>query len=342
MKKLGAMIIGPGWVAEEHIKGYTKDPRTEVRAIVGFIDKDRAQAQHYIEKYKLGACEYTEDLDSALTRKDIDVASVTTINSMHHPNAMAAIKAGKHVVVEKPLCHSLEQLAELVKAVKSKRVYSHVGHVARFYPAVVGLKNFVDSGAIGKVYYAESDYWHDIKGEWKVKTKTGGSALCMGGCHSVDMVRWMVGEKHKVVEVVAFSEKATWRKDFEYDPTISLMMKFDNGAIGRVSTSLECNMPYVFHIQVNGTDGTVRNNGMYSPKMYPGTGDFMSIPATYPDDWNVAHHPFPEEIAYFIDTIEKGEKGMLAIENAAKTYEVIFAAEKSAREGKVVKLPLLK
>jgi len=340
MDKMGVVVIGPGWVSEEHIKGFTQDERTEVRAIVGFIPKDEGQAQDYITKYGLENCEYTTDLDAALARDDIQVATVTTINFMHPANALASLRAGKHTVVEKPLCLTLDELRELVDATQKAGVHTHVGHVCRFYPAVWGLKNFVDSGGIGNVYYAEADYWHDIHGDWKVKTKTGGSAMLMGGCHAIDMVRWMIGEQKAITEVAAFSQKATWRPEFEYDPTIALLLKFEDGSIGRVSTSLECNMPYVFHLQVNGSKGTIRNNGIYS-EMFPKADGFMSIPAVYPDDWNVSHHPFPEEISFFIDSVEKGEDSALSIPNAAKTYEAIFAAEKSAAEGQVIKLPLL-
>ena len=127
----------------------------------------------------------------------------------------------------------------------------------------------------------------------------------------------------------------------EYDPTIALICKFDNGAIGRVSTSLECNMPYVFHLQVNGSKGCIRNNGIYSTSVFPGATGFMSIPATYPDDWNVSHHPFPEEVAYFIDCVAGDVESHVSIRRASKTYELTFAAELAAAEGRVVKLPVL-
>ena len=198
-------------------------------------------------------------------------------------------------------------------------------------------RQFAEEHGIAKVCYD----WHEIVGPWKVDPKTGGSALLMGGCHAVDIVRWMIGEQHNVVEVAAFSTQAAWRKDFKYDPTIAFLARFDNGAIGRVSTSLECNMPYVFHLQVNGTDGTLRNNGLFSRTMFPGSTDFTPVKAVYPDDGNVTHHPFPEEVSYFIDSIDRGVPGMLSIGAAARTYELVFAAELAARERRVVKLPLL-
>lgn len=340
MAQYGAMVIGPGWVAGEHVKGYCQDPRTEIRAIVGCVPEDRARARAYMDRHGFEA-DYVEDLDQALKRDDIQIASVCTINCMHYEQTLACIQAGKNVLCEKPLCFRLEEVRDLVAAEKKHGVKTQVGHVVRWYPAVVGLKNFIDSGGIGEVFYVEADYWHDIHGEWKVARKTGGSALTMGGIHAVDLIRWMAGEEHDVVEVAAFSEKAAWRPEFEYDPTIALICKFANGVIGRVSTSLECNMPYVFHLQVNGSKGCIRNNGIYSTSMFPNAKGFMSIPATYPDDWNVSHHPFPEEVSYFIDCVANDTESHVSIRRASKTYELVFAAELAAAEGRVVKLPLL-
>ncbi len=339
MTRYGAMVIGPGWVAGEHIKGYCLDPRTEIRAIVGMVPEDKARAEQYMNRFGFKA-DYYDSLDAALQRDDIQLASVCTINFLHYEQTLACIQAGKHVLCEKPLCFTISELRTLVAAEKKHRVRTQVGHVCRWYPAVTGLKNFIDSGAIGEVFYVESDYWHEIKGVWKGARKTGGSALTMGGIHAVDMIRWMAGEQHEVVEVSAFAEPARWRKDFEYEPTIALLCRFDNGTIGRVSTSLECNMPYVFHLQVNGSKGCIRNNGLYSTTMFPQSKGFMSIPATYPDDWNVSHHPFPEEVAYFIDCVEKNTESHVSIARASKTYELVFAAEQAAAEHRVVKLPL--
>jgi predicted dehydrogenase len=339
MAKYGAMVIGPGWVAGEHVKGYCQDPRTEIRAIVGMLPEDKARAEHYMARHDFKA-DYYDDLDKALARDDIQIVSVCTINFLHYAQTLACIQAGKNVLCEKPLCFTLDELRTLVAAEAQYGVRTQVGHVCRWYPAVIGLKNFIDSGAIGDVFYVESDYWHEIKGPWKVRKDTGGSALTMGGIHAADMLRWMAGEDHEIVEVAAFSEKSRWR-DFEYDPTIAFICQFDNGTVGRVSTSLECNMPYVFHLQVNGTQGCIRNNGLYSTTLFPQSKGFTSIPATYPDDWNVSHHPFPEEVGFFIDCVEGNRESHVSIRRAAKTYELIFAAERAAAEHQVVKLPLL-
>ena len=338
MGKLGVLLVGPGWVAGEHIKSYCLNPNTEVRAIAGMIPEDEGRTKGYMEEYNF-QCDYTNDYEKALERDDIDIVSVCTINFLHYEQGLAAIQAGKHTFVEKPLAFTMEQINALKEATLKYKVKTQVGHVARYYPAVRGLKAFIDQGGIGDIFYGECDYWHEVIGAWKVKPETGGSALLMGGCHAIDMLRWMVGEDHEVTEVTAYANQATWREDFEYDPTIALICKFDNGTVGKVATSLECNMPYVFHIQMCGTKGTIRNNGIYS-EMFPQSTDFMSIPSVYPDDWNVSHHPFPDEVDDYVSCIVEDREPELSFPRAAKTYEVLFAAELSARENTIVKLPL--
>ena len=339
MSTLGAAVIGPGWVAGEHVKGYTRDARTELRAMVGLIPQDRVNAKRYMEQYDLRA-DYLESVEAVCARDDIDVVSICTRNYQHYDQALACMRAGKHVLVEKPLCLTQAENKALAEAARAAGVTTHVGYVVRFYPAVAGLKNFLDSGGIGEVFYAEADYWHEMIGDWKTQPETAGSTLLMGGCHAVDIVRWMVGEEHDVVRVAAMSVAPVRRKEFGYDPTIAVIFEFSNGAVGRVSSSVECKMPYVFHLQVNGTKGTIRNNGFYS-EMFPGhEARFIELRSQYPDDWNVAEHPFPDEISYFIDCVVNQRESMLSIPRTYKTYELVFAADLAAKEKRIVTLPL--
>ncbi len=336
MSELGVLLIGPGWVAGRHLSSFLENPYTEIRAIAGSRPRDKAHAEAYMQELGF-RCPFYEDWESALRREDIDLVSICTVNSQHFPMGLAALEAGKHVLVEKPLCFSREQARRLVEAAERAGVGTHVGHVVRYYPLVQHLLRFVRKGGVGEVYYCESDYWHEIKGSWKVSTETAGSSLLMGGCHSVDIVLAMMGEECRVDEVFAFSAHPRRRMDFEYDPTISVLMKFENGALGKVSTSLECLMPYVFHLQVNGTEGTIRNHGIFSRHFRDSKG-FMKLHAEYPDDPDVKRHPFGREIDDFVRCIREGRESPLSFRRVWPVYEVIFAAQDSVLEGRPVRL----
>ncbi|MFH1615894.1 MAG: Gfo/Idh/MocA family oxidoreductase [Planctomycetota bacterium] len=334
-KTLGALVIGTGWVAGEHIKAYMKNPNTEIRGLCDIIEgkAESVGAQLGID------CAVGTDYKALVRRDDIDVISICSINSAHFAQAKTVIEAGKHVLVEKPLCFTFDEARELKKLTLEKKVKTGVGFVARWYSAIKGLKKIFDRGLIGEPFYIESDYWHQIAPGWKSTAETAGSCLLMAGCHAVDLVRYFQKGDAEPTEVFGYSVAPSWRKDFTYEPTISFLIKFDNGSVGKVASSLEANMPYAFHLQVMGTEGAIRERKVYSEKLL-GDKLFMDVPGVYPDDWNVTHHPFDEEIDHLIDCIINDKEPMISILDAYKTYELVFAAELSAETGKPVKLPL--
>ena len=123
MADYGAMVIGPGWVAGEHVKGYCQDPRTEIRAIVGCVPEDKARAEAYMAEFGFRA-DYYEDLDQALARDDIQIVSVCTFNCMHYEQTLACIQAGKNVLCEKPLCFTVAEAEELKALADAKKALS--------------------------------------------------------------------------------------------------------------------------------------------------------------------------------------------------------------------------
>ncbi|HON00975.1 MAG TPA: Gfo/Idh/MocA family oxidoreductase [Acidobacteriota bacterium] len=338
MEKLGVMVVGPGWVAGQHLAAFAARKDTEVRVIAGNGPEDRTRARGYCEKLGL-SCDYVEDYGSALRREDVDVVCLCTPNYLHYEQAAEALAARKHVLLEKPMALKLEQAKDLVALAEAAGVRTHVGHVVRYYDAVRGLWQAVRGGEIGEVYYCEAGYWHEIAPGWKTSRAKAGDALLMAGCHAVDMVCWMMGEERRVRQVFAWSVPARRRTDFEYEPTMGLLLRFDNGSLGQVGVSLESRMPYSFHLQVNGTRGAVQRNGLYSDR-FPGLRAFVPLPADYPDDAEVSRHPFPAEIEEFITAVREERESSLSFARAYPVYEVAFAAERSVRLGRPVDLPL--
>ena len=337
MKPLGVLIRGPGWVAGEHIKEFRDNPHTEVRVLSG---RNPGRAAAYKEQFALD-CDLTEDYESQLLRDDIAIVSVCTINYLHYREAKLALEAGKHVLLEKPMAFSMEEARDLVNCARRVGVKTLLSHVARWYPQVVEMKRRIDVGEIGALGYVEVDYWHEVIGTWKTRMDTSGSSLLMGGCHAVDMARHLLGCKREVVEVFGYSIPPQRRKDFEFDPTQVIIFRFADGAVGKVSTSIESNMPYVFHIHALGTNGAVRNGQIYVDKgEVSKEKQFEDLPGIPPDSPDVTHHPFSDEIGDFVDGILNDRRVLPDFEDAAKTYEIIFAAEEAFRSGQPVSLPL--
>jgi predicted dehydrogenase len=334
-KTLGVLIVGTGWAANEHISAYNANPYTEIRGLCNIHPKKAETA-----KARFGLdCPVSNEYRTLLASDDIDIVSICTPHNAHFEQAKDALIAGKNVLVEKPLCLSFEQARILKKLTLETRLKTGVGFVARWYSAIKSLKKMVDTGAIGEPFYIESDYWHEVASGWKSAAETAGSSLLTGGVHAVDMMRYFQTSNVEAEEVFAYALSPRRRFDFTYDPTMAMIIRFSNGSIGKIGCSLELTMPYVFHLQVLGTTGAIRGPRIYSEALL-GEQAFMRVPGVYPDNPDVGHHPFDEEIDHFIDSIINDFEPMISILDAYKTHEIVFAAEHSAKTGKPVRLPL--
>jgi len=340
MKTLGAGIIGTGWVSDEYIKAFKKNPHCEVAAICS-RGADRAKAK--ASEHGLTHCAVFTDPAEMLKEKAIDIVAICTPHHQHVEQGVAAARAGKHVIVEKPIAITLPSLRQLDQAIRAAGVKSVVSFVLRWNPMFDNIRAMLDQDLIGKVFYAEVDYLHGVGPQyrlwsWMVKKEYGGSSLLAGGCHAVDGLRWFV--RDEAVEVTAYSNKSGRNPfQYEYDPNIVAIVKFAGGAIGKVACCLEARMPYVFNVALFGDKGTIRNNQVFTTQ-WPGQNSWAAIPAILPDSGDVSHHPFQQEVDHFVDCIRTGKESHARVADTYKTHEICLAADMSAAEGKPIRLPL--
>ena len=335
--KLGAAIWGAGWVAGEHIKAYQNNPHCEIVA-VGSRKESSARAK--MDAAGLECSVYT-GYDELMRDKRVDIVSICTPNDLHAVETIKAADAGKHILIEKPVALNLEDLAKMRDAVRRAGVKTLVGFVLRWNPLFDTIKSLQKTDALGRIFIAEVDYWHPLgrwyKGfDWVTTKKCGGSMLLSAGCHAVDAIRYFV--ESEIVEVTAYSTNAG---SCEYDGSIIAALKFANGTIGKVSASWDVASPYIFNIELLGTNGTLRNNTLFSKTLFAGQTGFTQIPTILPDSGDVTHHPFQGEIDHLVNCILTNTESPVNLEDAVKTHEVCIAADISANEGHPVKLPLL-
>lgn len=329
-------IVGPGWVAGAYMDAFRK--RDDVR-VTHIISHHREGAAAFARRYDL-SCPLHDSLEAALTADDIDIVGIFTPHDLHAALAIQAAQAGKHLIIEKPIALTPEELRPLRAAVKQAGVKSITGFVLRWNPLLTMIRRNLEAGHLGKLIFAEADYLHGLVGkpytrDWHLHRATAGNTYLLVGCHAIDAVRFLVGRP--VVEVQAFE---TTRTDaFDYPSTGIVLMKFDDGSLGKVASCIESQMPYVFNVEVFGTEGTFRNNQFYSHMLKGQTG-FATIPTTMPDSADVSHHPFDGEVAEFIDALNADRRPLPDVEDAAETMEICFAAEQSAQAGQAIRLPL--
>ena len=333
MPKLGVGIIGCGWVAEEYIKAFQNDARSEVRALVGrsMDGPERCRAEYGLD------CPVFSDHTAMLGQDNIDIVVVSTPHDQHTEYVVAAAEAGKHIVIEKPVALTMEEVRRQQEAVSKAGVKTVISFVLRWNPLLQTIDHLIEEDTFGNVFMVEVDYFHRIwcgPERWLGSKKQGGSSMLAAGCHAVDALRWFA--RSEPVEVTAYSVKT--ENPLEYPGTNTAVVKFADGKIGRTTSCFDAEMPYVFNIGVYGTEGSMKNDKLYAPKRFPGQTAFTKIPCILPDSGDVAHHPFQGEATHLLDCIEHGTRPLPDLEDAAKTMAVCIAADRSAEEGRPVSL----
>lgn len=360
--KLGVLVHGAGWVSTQHIAAYSNNPHTEVVAV---SSRKLTSAQARVDEAELDGVAVYDDYEKALAHDGVDIVCVCTPQHIHAENAIAAAEAGKHIVIEKPIGNSVDEMRAMRSAVREAGVKTIVSFVLRWNPLFETVKAMVADDALGKVYAVETDYQHDIASWWTGfedarKKDTGISAFLSGGCHAIDSMRWFAAqgefEAARATEVFAYSGgyrkgltreynyiAGEWTDDvppLEYDDYEIAIVKFDNGVVGKVSVNYGAVMPYMFPLEIFGDKGTVKDNRVWSHK-YPGQNDWVTVPAILPDSADVSHHPFQGQMDHFVDCIREDRESHCNLEDAIHTHEIAFAAQQCYETGLPVQLPLL-
>ncbi len=336
MKTHGVALVGPGNVAKAHLMSIRDTERAELVAIYA---RNLERGQVWAAEQDVNCPVYT-DLGQLLARDEVDIVILCTPNHLHASQTIQSAKAGKHILIEKPVAMNLPDLRAMQAAVHKAGVRTLVSFVLHWNPSVRMTKKLISQGAIGEVFMIETCYWHNsprgVADHWSTKRETGGSIFLMGGCHATDTARWLLSSD--IVEVSAYTTRGG--KDWvEYDPTAVALVRFANGAIGRISATMECVMPYAFNITVMGDQGTIRDNRLYS-HLLSGQTDFATIPTVLPDSGDVSHHPFGPGLEHFITCIDKGRETEINLDEAVNTHEVCLAVDLSAEQGRPISLPL--
>jgi len=335
--KLKVAISGTGWVSTAHAQAWLKSPQAEIAAV---FDPQQDKAQRFVET--LGLAARVRDSFADLLKEDVDVVSISGPHDVHTEQGIAAALAGKHVFIEKPICLSMEENRALRDAVKQAGVKSIVGFEARWNASFQNIKSMLDAGAIGKPFYYEVDYWNGMNPtysgwNWIRTSKIGRSAMLSAGCHAVDALRWFSGEE--AVEVSAFGNNA--RQMIEYDANVVAIVRFRSGAIGKTSALFDCNMPYAFNIDIIGLEGALRDDRLWSRKLFPGQTGWATVPTQLLDSGDVSHHPYEPQIAHFVQCILEDRESHCNVADAYYSHELCMAIDRSIEQGgRPIRLPL--
>ncbi len=337
MNKIKVAIIGlSSSMGTMHVNGVLKSENAELYAI---CDKDEALLEKRKAEYPTATLAVT-DYRELVNRPEIDLAVLVVPDQLHLEMTKAFLEAGKHVLCEKPMALRMEECQEMIDIQKKTGKMLMIGQVCRMTPAFIQAKEIVDSGRIGDLYFVESEYAHcyeQVRGadDWRVTPERSG--FIGGGCHAVDLLRWIAGDP---TEVTAYSNHkclTDWPAD---DCTIGIY-KFPNNVIGKVFASIGCRRNYTMRTVLYGTKGTI---------ICDNTSDTMQLFTTdepLPDGTlsyrtpqiipvNVNSHNTTAEITQFIEAIRAGKESPCSPIEGASTIAVCCATVESAAQGRTV------
>src|SRR5882724_10380710 len=344
MKKYNVGIIGYGWVATAHIPAINASSLGQVTAIYSSrkLDSGELSARHG------GKITAYNDLDAMLADPDIHVVSVCGYPYDHAKQVIASAKAGKHLIIEKPLCLSLKDLRAMQKAVEQTGIKTCVCFECRYSSQFLSTKAVIDHGLLGKLHYGEVDYYHGIgpwygQFRWNTRKDAGGSSLLTAGCYALDALLLCMGAD--VTEVTSYDTKSSNKifAPYEYTTTSVTILKFKNGAIGKCAAVVDCLQPYYFHTHLVGSEGSLLDNKFHSMKLGTNRHAWSTLAMKLLDSGDVSDHPYQTQFEAFFNALDKGkEMPLTTFADAARSHEIIFAADRSAATGKPVKISAMK
>jgi UDP-N-acetyl-2-amino-2-deoxyglucuronate dehydrogenase len=343
----GFGIIGCGMIARFHAAAID-----DVRGarLVACYDVVRESVDRFAGD---SGCRPYYKLDEMLADKDVDVVTIGTPSGAHQEPAVAAAKAGKHVIVEKPLEVTLKRCDAIIRACEASGVTLSTVFPSRFHDASRELKRAVETGRFGRLTLADayvkwyrSQAYYDSgawRGTWKLD---GGGALMNQAIHSVDLLTWLMGP---VVEVRA--EMATLaHQRIEVEDTVVATLRFANGALGVIEASTAVYPGYLKRIEIHGSEGSAvleeedikvwdfarkqkRDDAIHhSMQEHHSTGGGASDPKA------IGHHGHARQFADVLEAIRRKRPPLIDAYEGRRSVEIITAIYKSAKSGKPVRI----
>ena len=352
MKKTNIGIIGAGSISEMHFESYKNNSEVEICAV---CDINQQRAQEKAKKYGVG--KYYKNYQDLLDSPEIDAVSICTWNDSHAEISIAALRAGKHVLVEKPLCKTVEEAKEIEKAVnESNGKTLQVGFVRRFGTNTQVLKDFIDSGDLGEIYYAKASCIRALgnPGGWFAdKEKSGGGPLIDLGVHVIDLCWYLMGKpKVKSISGNTYNrlgnrsniKNKSFYKAADYDPAentvedlANALICFDNGA------SLMVDVSFTLHAKEESINVSIfgdKGGAEIEPQLQIITEKNNTILNSTPQidslsfDFNKG---FQNEVDHFV-SCAKGEKETISpVQDGLEIMKILAGVYESSEKGMEVR-----
>ncbi len=318
----------------------------------------------------LGWEQHATTWQEVVERDDIDIVDICTPGDSHRDIAVAAARAGKTILCEKPLANTVAEAVDMLDAVKAAGVVHMLCHNYRRAPAVALAKRIIDEGRLGKIHHYRGTYLQDwivdpsFPRVWRLeKSKAGSGSLGDIGSHSMDLARYLVGEITEVSGLLETFVKERPLPDDEtktgvvdVDDAALALVRFDNGAIGTIEgTRFATGRKNYNRFEINGSKGSVVFNleRMNELQVYEEDGPdsgfrtVLATDATHPYVeawWPPGHiigyeHTFTHTVLDLLRAIDAGQSPAPNFEDGVTNQRVLAAIEQSSAERSWVSIP---
>ena len=359
MRTVGTALVGCGKVGQTHAQAYKSLEETNFVAVCDTVDPARADA--FASKYEVKAY---SDLDALLQDPEVEMVSIATPHPSHPEVAVAAARAGKHVLMEKPMAVDLKGCDDAIAAAKKAGIKLGLVSQRRFYEPVQRVKEAIDAGKVGKPIlctvtvlgwrdhsYYKLDPWH---GKWATE---GGGVLLSQTSHQLDLFQWFMGPIDEIYGYWGTLNHPT----IEVDDTAIAVMRFKNGALGVITVSNSQNPGLYGNIHVHGENGAsigVQTDGSsmfisgVTENVEPPVNDIWTVPGEEHllERWqaedreraseiDVMAHYHKLHIRDFLHAIIDDREPLVPGLEGRRHVEVAVAIYRSQRDRRPVKFP---
>ena len=354
MEKIKVGIIGTGGISHFHMAGYKKlSDKVEVTAL---CDINENRVKDYSKQYSIP--NYYLDFNEMLKKEKLDAVSVCTWNNAHMPATVAALNAGVDVLCEKPMAMNAAEAELMEKAAIDNKKMLMIGFVRRYGNDTAIVKDFIDNGFMGDIYYAKATYLrrNGCPGGWfGDKSYSGGGPLIDLGVHVIDLTRYLAGCPLPVAASgaafsnlgmnrasggnVQYATDTSAKVQFLYDVEdfASALVRFDNGFVLSVEAS--------FNLNIKNDIGTIELYGTKAGiKIDPGVefyadmnGHFVNLQPSGNSSLSF-EGLFEGEVAHFADCVINKKQPKSPARDGVALMRIIDAIYESARTGSEVKI----
>jgi predicted dehydrogenase len=339
-------ILGAGFISDIHLESFARFvPDAQVTAV---FSRTAEHAQELAKHW--GIPQWFTDIDELIAKADCDVVDICLPNFLHHRATVAAARAGKHVIVEKPFCVTLEEADDMIAVCREHGRKLMYAEELCFAPKYERIRHLAKEGAVGDIYMLKQLEKHSGPHSdwfWNVD-QSGGGVLMDMGCHAFGWFRWMLGGAPVVKSVWATMDTVRHKARTRGEDNSICVVEFENGVIGLAEDSWAKPGGMDDRIEVYGSKGVsfadlFRGNAAstYSEEGY----NYAAEKAGSTQGWTftifeeVFNQGYPHELQHFIRCVRENEKPLITGEDGRAVLEMIYAAYASARSGAKVALP---